>query len=211
MISLNFVTSNDTVSAVLQLVAYGYEYVRVNQGPVSQRVWHDKDPSLLNPISAEHRLKIALLRRQWWQLTCIVERDRSKILYNQSTLFYIALTASKDGTIRLWDVVLGLHVAMIDMHFPVLNCLMSEDCCKIVVHLENCKRVPLLCLHNCPEPCVSPRTEPHFNYANRNEGTNNYASDSLETKMLSDVCNFVNSFSLCRRNSYYCIWCMFSS
>lgn len=94
-------------------------------------------------------------------------------LQSESTvesIIFPSFTASKDGTIRLWDVVLGLHVAMIDMHHPVLSCSMSENCCRFVVHLENCKRVPLLCLHNCPEPTNSSTSEPNFSYTNRNEG-----------------------------------------
>ncbi|XP_061166036.1 protein qui-1-like [Saccostrea echinata] len=79
------------------------------------------------------------------------------------------ISSSKDGTIRLWDVQLGLHVTMIDMHFPVLNYVLSEDCCKIVVHLENSKHVPLLCLHNCPEPSNALNSQPHFSYTDRNE------------------------------------------
>lgn len=61
---------------------------------------------------------------------------------------------------------------MIDMHYPVLNCLMSEDCCKIVVQLENSKDVPLLCLHNCPEPANLSASRLH--YTNINEGDSRF-------------------------------------
>lgn len=76
----------------------------------------------------------------------------------------------KDGIIRLWDVVLGLYVVMIDMYYLVLSCSMLENCCRFVVYLENCKCVLLLCLYNCLEFINFFMIELNFSYINRNEG-----------------------------------------
>ena len=60
------------------------------------------------------------------------------------------ISGSRDGTIRVWDIIQGTAVTLFDTHVPVLSLHFSGNADRIMVKLERHSSVPLLCLHNSP-------------------------------------------------------------
>ncbi|KAK3091789.1 hypothetical protein FSP39_022622, partial [Pinctada imbricata] len=69
-----------------------------------------------------------------------------KLLGNRNYM----VSASQDGSIRLWNIFIGQQVTLIDMHVPIRSFVISEDGNRVVAQLEKSTHVPILCLHNCP-------------------------------------------------------------
>ncbi|KRZ36783.1 NACHT and WD repeat domain-containing protein 1 [Trichinella pseudospiralis] len=62
----------------------------------------------------------------------------------------ICISSDQDGWLYAWHTVTGANVAAFNTHMPILKLLLTPDCRRILLKLQNCPHVACLCLHNLP-------------------------------------------------------------
>uniref|UniRef100_A0A914UU80 NWD1/2-like winged helix-turn-helix domain-containing protein n=1 Tax=Plectus sambesii TaxID=2011161 RepID=A0A914UU80_9BILA len=62
----------------------------------------------------------------------------------------VAFSADKNGWVQAWDAENGRLLSCFSAHRPVLELVPSFDANRIILRLEACPQLPILCLHNTP-------------------------------------------------------------
>ncbi|KRY53819.1 NACHT and WD repeat domain-containing protein 1, partial [Trichinella britovi] len=110
----------------------------------SLKVWAIK-PACLTQVLAEHQQPV---------LYCDVSYDGAIVVSGSENEIFAWDTYSgqsdQDGWLYAWHTVTGANVAAFNTHMPILKLLLTPDCRRILLKLQNCPHVACLCLHNLP-------------------------------------------------------------
>jgi hypothetical protein len=112
---------------------------RKNRGPMSQQVWHDKDPSLLK--GPERRVHTAL-HRQWWHLHISINSWAGRKTVNNQRLNTVTLTLDFDQDLKIysWPLSLNQEGYGFNMRYKKIFLLPRLDLVTLYfgLHFKNC-------------------------------------------------------------------------
>lgn len=63
---------------------------------------------------------------------------------------FVLFSGYKDGWLHAWATESGKRIASFNAHLPVLEVLTSREAHRIVLRLDQCPKLAIVCLHNCP-------------------------------------------------------------